>query len=239
MENIIVTENAYNLNNILYLQNTLSELFGHTGCSVRQTEYGGRAGLIIDCPEEYREIVGSELADRAAEIIAVHYKYDFFRQTLAVSGLCAVENEILFASLIAADLDDDKKYAFRRFEGLSQIAIDGVYNFRLQQLKNKWKDIAEYMPRVFINTQLKDFISYMLEGRKKRVYVDDGKVYDAHYRILKRCALLGGEGAQITREVLLSGGGEVELSGRLEKDDEYYLKEYYGDKIYFSAGKLS
>ena len=87
--------------------------------------------------------------------------------------------------------------------------------------------------------QLKDFISYMLEGRKKRVYVDDGKVYDAHYRILKRCALLGGEGARITREVLLSGGGEVELSGRLEEEDEYYLKEYYGDKIFFSAGKTS
>ena len=239
MENIIITESGYDRSNISYLQNTLSELFGHARCRAESTEEDGRIALEIFCPEEFFEIVQAEIADRAAEIIAVRYKYRYFKSTLKISGLSQLENEILLASLIAADLEEDKKYAFRRFTGLKHIALDGVYNFRLRPLAGKWKDIAEYMPGVFIGSQLKDFISYMLEGRKKRVYVDDGKVYDAHYRILKRCALLGGEGARITREVLLSGGGEVELSGRLEEEDEYYLKEYYGDKIFFSAGKTS
>ena len=74
----------------------------------------------------------------------------------------------------------------------------------------------------------------MLEDRKKRVYVSGDKVYDAHYRVLRRRALLGGEGADVTREVLLSGGGEVELSGKIAEEDEFYLKQYFGDKIYFS-----
>jgi hypothetical protein len=68
------------------------------------------------------------------------------------------------------------------------------------------------------------------------VYVDSGKVYDSHYRRLKRSSLLDGEGVKIIREILLSNCGEVELNGSLPKEDEYYLKEFYSDKIIFSSG---
>lgn len=234
MESIVITENAASESNVLYIQSGLAELFSHAGCTTCYAVCEGRARLTVNCPEEFKEIVGAEICDKAAEIAAVKYKYDFFKENLFVSGLSSVETEILFAGLIAADLTDDKRYAFRRYSEAGEIALDGTYNFRLAPLKKKWKDVAEYMPKVFIHSQLKEFISYMLEDRKKRVYVSGGKVYDAHYRVLKRRALLGGEGAELTREVLLSGGGEVELSGKIKSEDEFYLKEYFGDKIYFS-----
>ena len=113
--------------------------------------------------------------------------------------------------------------------------MDGVYNFRLKPLKKKWGEVASYIPTSFLNTQLKEFITYLLENRKKRVYIDCGRVYDSHYRRLRRSMLLGGDGVEIVREVLLSGCGEVELCGDIPKDDEFYLKEYYSDKIYFSG----
>ena len=56
------------------------------------------------------------------------------------------------------------------------------------------------------------------------MYIDGGKVYDNHYRRLKRSSLLGGENIMIIREVLLSNCGEVELFGDIPKEDEYYLK---------------
>jgi hypothetical protein len=90
------------------------------------------------------------------------------------------------------------------------------------------------MPPHFVNSELKDFISFLLENKKKRSYIDSGKVYDQHFRRLLRCTLLGYENARIIREVLLSNCGEVEISGSLEPDDEFYLKEFYKDKIYFS-----
>ena len=84
------------------------------------------------------------------------------------------------------------------------------------------------MPTCFVNSQLKDFISYLLENKKKRVYVDCGRVYDAHFKRLKRCSLLGGgDKVSIVREVLLSNCGEIELTGPLPADDEFYLKEFY------------
>ncbi len=92
------------------------------------------------------------------------------------------------------------------------------------------------MPQCFLSPQLKDFVGYLLENKKKRVYIDNGRVYDCHYKRLKRCALLGGDGVNVVREVLLSNCGEVEICGKIPEEDEYYLKEFYADKIIFSTG---
>ena len=143
------------------------------------------------------------------------------------------------ASLIAADFDDDKKYALNKLKCCREIAIDGVYNFRLKPLKKKWQDVTDCIPQCFLSTQLKEFITYLLENKRKRVYIDGGKVYDSHYRRLNRSSLLGGDGVKIIREVLLSNCGEIDITGNIPKEDEYYLREYYTDKIIFSGGYIN
>ena len=235
MTSITITENQCGAENLTYVQSSVGELFNHAGCSARLENFDGRVFLYVNCPEYYSDIIRAEIADKVAEIIAIKYKYRYFKGVLRVGGLSSIEREILFASLIAADLDDDKRYTFDRIKNSRQIAIDGTYNFRLRPLKKKWQDVADCIPQCFLNTQLKEFISYLLENKNKRVYVDNGKVYDNHYRRLKRSNLLDGETAKIIREVLLSNCGEVELSGDIPKEDEFYLKEYYSDKIIFSS----
>lgn len=233
MTQIQITESAVNQNNLFYVQSALSEIFTHAGCSVKNSSCDKRCVLTIDCPREYEEIIRVEVLDKVAEVIAIKYKNDLFKKSVCIEGLSEVEKEILFASLIAADLEEDKKYSFERIKEYKEIAVDGIYNFRLKQLKKKWVDIVSYIPTCFMKEQLKDFISFLLENKKKRVYVDSGRVYDNHYRRLKRCSLLDGELAQITREILLSNCGEIRLSGKLPEEDEFYLKEFYNDKIIF------
>ncbi len=239
MSVINLTESEFNKQNLYYLQSTLSEVFLNTKCTIAEKDSGKRVILSIVCPDHYHEIVNAEIMDRVAEVIVVKYKYDFFKKNISVGGLSHVEREILLASLIAADYDDDKKYTFGRLKTQEEIAIDGVYNFLLKPLKAKWKDIVSYMPPCFVSSQLKDFISYLLENKKKRVYIDQGKVYDQHFRRLKKITLLGGEEVRILREILLSNCGEVEISGAIPEEDEKYIKEFYGDKIYFSQGYYS
>lgn len=239
MTTVTVTDNQDKLGNLLFVKSALGELFTHAGATVETEDTGGRARLTVKIEDRFFEIIRAEIADKLGEVIAINYKYDFFKKTLSVSGLNETENEILLTSLIAADLGDDKKYAARRFLDGTDSSVDGIFNFRLGALKRKWKDVASYMPDVFLNSQLKDFISYLLENKKKRVYIDGGKVYDSHYRRLKRCDLLPTKGADVVREVILSNCGEVELSGKINELDEKYLKEYYGDKIIFSAGYLT
>ena len=236
MIEISITENEYNENNLLYVQSAMSELFYSAGCGVIVDNVGGRARLKISTPEYYADIIRAEVSDKVAEIIAIKYKYDFFKRNVNVGGLSSVEKEILMTSLIAADLDDDKRYSFERVKCYKNIAVDGVFNFKMVPLKKKWTDVVSYIPRFFLNTQLKEFVTYLLENKTKRVYIDDGRVYDCHYRRLKRSSLLDGDTVKIVREVLLSNCGEVELNGQIPSEDEFYLKEYYKDKIIFSQG---
>ena len=236
MTSIVISERDCNEQNLMYIQNSIGELLSYADCSLVNKRVDKRAVLSMNCPEYYADIIKTELADKVAEIISIKYKYDYFKKSIYVNGLSSTEKEILFTSLIAADLEDDKKYAFEKVKKYSDIAIDGIYNFMLKPLKKKWLDITHCIPECFLNSQLKEFIYFLLENKKKRVYVDDGLVYDSHYRRLKRSSLLDGDGVKIIREILLSNCGEVELSGKLPKDDEFYLKEFYNDKIFFSNG---
>ena len=241
MTKICITDGEYGLNGLKYIKDAVKELAVKAGAVVSVSGEGERRILCYDCPEYYSDILLAEIADRVAEVIVVGYKYEYFKTAIKSCGLNETEREILLASLIAADLAEDKKYAFDRIKATNDIAIDGVLNFRLKPLKNKWKDIAEYMPACFVGSQLKDFISFLLENKKKRTYIDDCKVYDNYYRRLKRCSLLGGGEGEIVREVLLSNCGEVEIRGALPETDEKYLREFYGDRVYFaqSGGAFS
>lgn len=236
MAKIDITENVSSAENLFYIQTSLSEIFNNADCSISHKRVSDRVRLSVTCPEYYADIIRAEVCDKIAEIIAIKYKHDFFSTRIKVGGLSEEEKEILYVSLIAADLIDDKKYCLQMLKGHRDVAIDGMFNFRLKALKKKWEDVAEYMPPCFFGEQLKDFITYLLEQRKKRVYVDNGKVYDGHYRRLKRNMLIGYDKLQIVSEVILSNCGEVEISGPLPETDEKYLKEYYGDKIIFSTG---
>ncbi|MBR0190143.1 MAG: hypothetical protein IJQ23_07140 [Clostridia bacterium] len=234
MTKICITDGGNIAYGLKYIKDSVGELAVKTGATVSVVSHGERRALIYDCPEYYSDILQAEIADRVAEVIVVGYKYDYFKTAVKSCGLNDTEREILLTSLIAADLAEDKKYAFDRVKAVNEIAIDGVLNFRLKPLKNKWKDIAEYMPAYFAGSQLKDFVSFLLENKKKRTYIDDRKVYDNYYRRLKRCSLMDAADGEIVREVILSGCGEVEIRGALPETDEKYLKEFYGDRVYFT-----
>nr|MBO4518234.1 hypothetical protein [Clostridia bacterium] len=239
MTKICISDEYLGAKGLQYIKNCISELAVKTGATAVSVCQDRRRALIYDCPDYYADIFHAEIADRIAEVIAVGYKYEYFKREIKAAGLNRSEREILLASLIAADLTEDKKYAFDRIKGETQVAIDGIYNFRLKALKKKWKDVVEYIPQCFLGSQLKDFVVYLIENRNKRAYVDDQKVYDNYYRRLKRCALLGGEDMPVIREVLLSGCGEVEIRGALPKEDERYLKEFYGDRVFFTQKNAS
>lgn len=232
---VTISDLGANAENILYIKQGLNELINHTGGEIRTTASFDRAYIKIDCPEYYGDIIKCETIDKIAEVIAIKYKYDFFKKEIKVGGLCENEKEILYASLISADFEDDKKYTFEKIKNFDTISIDGMFNFMLMPLKRKWKDIVSYMPQCFLSGQLKDFILYLLEPKRKKAYVDNGRVFDNNYRRLKRADLLDGENVKITREVLLCNCGEIEITGKIPQDDEKYLKEYYGDRIIFRS----
>ena len=234
MTEIIITEKAVNEENVLLIQTLIEDLLSSSGSVFKFSSDGERARLTISCMEYFTDLIRQEIVDKVAELITIKYKYELFKKSIEITGLSSIEKELLYTSIIAADLEDDKRYVIDKIKDEREFAIDGIYSFRISALKKKWQDVIGYIPSVFLQSQLKDFVSYLLENKKRRIFVDNGIVYDSHYRRLKRALLLDGDKIKIIREALLSNCGVVEISGEIPKDDEYYLKEFYSDKIIFS-----
>lgn len=234
MAQIIVTDKDTINNNFDYVRATLSELLIKVDAKIDIFTSGARKTLSVMVPDEYEITARVEIADKLAEIIAVGYKYNYFKNNVHVGGLSKVQTEIFLTALISADFDEDKAYAFSKLKNKSDFSLDGTFNFQMQPLKKKWSEIVSYMPGCFVQKQLNEFIGFLLENRIKKVYVDAGKVYDSHYRRLYRTMLLGDcSDASILREVMIAGGGEVEIIGNIEREEESFLKEFYLPRITF------
>lgn len=238
MEEITVTESAANRGNVVYLCSALGGAVADFGGRTEIVSDDVRASLKIFVPEEGADFVRGETEDKIADVIAVRYKYEFFRRRVRPEGVDGLERELLYAALISADLFEDKRYIVRKLHAFREYAVDGIWNFRLGALRRKWTDIVGYIPLYFDGKKLKDFITYLVGEKKgKKVVVENGLVYDKHFNRLRRAALVDAEGeGVIVREVLLSGCGSVELSGAVPPVDEKYLREYFGSSVSFTGG---
>lgn len=235
MREIKISDEAEREENIEYIRSCLLGTIADFKGEVRAETVGQRTAMTLKAGREYYEYLKYEVEDKVAEVIAIKYKYEYFKAYIKAGGLSELETEMLFNALIAADLEEDKGYISRKLRRFSEYAIDGVYNFRLGALKKKWADIVGYIPTYFERGRLADFISYLTaEKRGKTVTIENGVVYDRHYNILSRTQLLGDfKEGRIVREAILSSCGEVRLIGVLPETDKEYLKLFFPERITF------
>ena len=238
MKEIKITEKSREEDGIDYLLKSLAPLVSDLGGEIVSFKGEHRAGLKVFCKSERVEFFRSEIEDKIADVFVVKYKYDFFKRKIHPVGLSSYEVELLLTALISADIEEDKRYVLRRLKGQEVYVLDGFFNFKLQALKNKWKEIISYIPIVFSGKQLEDFVAFLMsEKRGRRVLVQNGKVFDLYYNPLKRSVLLDGKG-DVIKEVLLSAGSSIEVLGKISKEEEKYLRSFFGRRVSFLKGSL-
>lgn len=235
--NFLVTDSSYRHTGAEYLYKTLYRKVHAMGGAASSGEDGVRSYFSASVPIDRAKYFRPLMEDKLADVIAVNYKYDYFKRYIRVSGLKSVEYEILLSALISADIEEDKRYIRSRLCGPTY-AIDGSYNFTMKALTEKWRDIVGYIPPYFDGEKLKDFVSYIVADKKGgRVRVADSKVYDDGYNVLCRCYLAGSDDeCRLTKEIIMSGAGDVQFDEPVPETDEYYLKRFFGDKIFFGKG---
>lgn len=237
MREILISESILKSKNIAYLYTALLDITNQVNAKMDIKNTTNRVELSIYLIEDYYNIIKQEIEDKIADIIAVSYKYDYFFKRIRSVNLSEYEMKLLLSSLISADLEEDKRYIIKKLAYYSEYSIDGIFNFRMKPLKEKWQEIASYIPKSFSKNQLKDFIEYIVKDKKgKRVYYENGSLYDKRFNVLRRKELIGLENEENATliEILLSGAGEVELASPLSKIEEKYLKEFYGEGVIFS-----
>ena len=180
---------------------------------------------------EYCAYVRKLTEEYIADVIAIGYKYAYFEKSLPMPLLTSLQKRELFTALVAADYKEDRAYALRRIRGFESYCLDGMFHFRLQELKRRWDEIIDCIPVNMSEVGIESFIGFLIEDGEGKVFLKNGKVYDKDYRLLSR-SMLTGE-MWTVGEVLLSGAGQVYCFGEVEEETKSFLKKYYGEKAFF------
>ena len=181
--------------------------------------------------QEYCPYVRKFTEEHIADVIAIGYKYAYFDKCLPLPVLTKPQRRLLLTALVAADYQDDRAYVLRRIRGFDSYCIDGMFHFRLQELKKRWEEIVEYIPTNMGEVGIESFISFLVDDGAGKVFLKKGKLYDEDYRLLSRSALTGVEWS--IGEVLLSGAEQVYCFGETDGEVKSFLKKYYGEKAFF------
>ena len=180
---------------------------------------------------EYCPYVRKFTEEHIADIISIGYKYAYFDKRLSLPLLTKLQRRTLLTALVAADYREDRSYILRRIRGFESYCIDGMFHFRLQELKKRWEEIIEYIPTDMGEVGMESFIGFLAEDGEGKVFLKNGKLYDEDYHSLSRSLLTGVEWT--VGEILLSGAEQVYCFGETEAEVKNFLKKYYGEKAIF------
>ncbi len=214
-----------------YLYGRVKERFSFLPSSCDLFSDEEHAELAFKTERAYCPYVRKFAEENIADVIAVGYKYDFFEKRLRLPLLDSRQKRLLITALVAADYKEDKAYVRKRFTGYDSYSLDGVFHFRLQDLRRRWEGIADYVPTDMSAPSLDGFLEFLTEDGEGKIFLKNGKVYDEEYRLLNRSFLTGKETA--VGEIVLGCAERVYCFGETDRETAAFLRKYYGNKATF------
>ncbi len=231
VEEITITQNGFNGQYMSYLYGKVRERFSFLPATCDMARVGDCTEIAFKTEPAYCPYVRKFTEEHIADVLAIGYKYAFFDKRLPLPMLTPAQRKLLLTALVAADYREDRGYILRRVRGYTSYCIDGLFHFRLQELKRRWEEIADYVPTDMGEVSTEGFLSFLAEDGEGKIFLKRGKVYDGEYHRLSRSALTGKESA--IGEILLSGARQVYCFGETERETKAFLKKYYGEKVFF------
>ena len=231
MEEITITQNGFDGIYATYLFGKVRDRFSFLPATIDIEREGEFTEIAVKTDRAYCPYVRRFVEENVADVIAVGYKYAFFEKRLCLPLLNASEKRLLLTALVAADFKEDRAYVARRLCGFDNYSLDGVFHFRLQDLKRRWEGVVEYVPTDMGISSLENFLEFLTEDGENKLFVKDGKVYDEEYRLLSRSILTGESSA--VGDILLGNAGQVYCFGETDKATRTFLRKYYGNKAVF------
>ncbi len=231
MEEITITQNGFNGQYMSYLYGKVKERFSFLPATCDMARTGDCTEIAFKTEPAYCPYVRKFTEEHIADVLSIGYKYAFFNKRLPLPMLTPAQRKLLLTALVAADYKEDRGYILRRVRGYMNYCIDGLFHFRLRELKSRWEEIADYVPTDMGEISTEGFLSFLAEDGEGKIFLKKGKVYDGEYHRLSRSALTGKESA--IGEILLSGAQQVYCFGETEGETRAFLKKYYGEKVFF------
>ena len=231
VEEITITQNGFNGFYMSYLYGKVRERFSFLPAVCDMQKEGDCTRIAFKTERAYCPYVRRFTEENIADVIAVGYKYGYLNERITLPLLDKRQKRLLITSLVAADLQEDRAFVARRISGFERYCLDGVYHFRLRELKERWEEIAQYVPTDMGTASLENFLRFVAEDGDGKVFLKEGKVYDESYRLLSRSSLTGE--VSPVGEILLGGAERVYCFGETDQETAAFLKKYYREKAVF------
>lgn len=231
MEKITITQSGFDGLYMSYLYGKVKDKFSYLPSSAELQKSGDTTVLDFQTEKRYCPYVRKFAEEHISDVIAVGYKYCFFKEKLHLPLLKDGEKRLLYTALAAADLKEDRAIVSRVVKGFEQYCLDGVFHFRLRDLKKRWEEIAEYISSDFGTQSLDGFIGFLVSDGVGKMYLKDGKAYDERFHLLTKSALTGKR--SLIGEVLLCGAERVYCFGETDGETRSFLEKFYKEKAVF------
>lgn len=102
----------------------------------------GTSYLRVNYDETVAEKIRRNLLDTVSEVISLGFKAEYLAVKLRLKQGDLL-TETLINTMSIFDSGTDKRIVLKSLEKLSDIDMDGLFMFRLEELKNRWNEIAE------------------------------------------------------------------------------------------------
>ncbi len=231
VEEITITQNGFDGLYMSYLYGKVRDRFSFLPAQCDLAKKGECSEIAFKTEREYCPFVRKFAEEHIADVIAVGYKYEFFKRRLSLPLLSGGQKRLLLTALVAADYREDRAYIARRLRGFDSYCLDGVFHFRLQDLKKRWEDIVDYVPANMGEGGIEGFLEFLVDDGEGKLFLKNGKVYDEEYRPLSKSILTGVESP--IGEILLGGAEQVYCFGEVDDQTRAFLRKYYPQKAVF------
>lgn len=109
----------------------------------------GKSYLSIAVSDGKKEYVKSKVLDFVTSIIEEDFKYNFFKDKIAIKQSNNL-TEAFFRAIACFDKDFDKEIISSVLEFSNEIVIESLFYFKLQGLRTRWQKTAEIINQNFI-----------------------------------------------------------------------------------------
>lgn len=126
----------------------------------------------LACADAYRFQIKRKLNDAVSQALTLGYKNVYIRRLLGIDKNSFYQN-VLVNTICIFDNDYDKQVVSRLLDTDKQLCIDGYYNFRLDAVKRKWREIIKLVSDNFYvlsdNVLITEFLQYLMESTPCKV----------------------------------------------------------------------
>jgi len=110
---------------------------------VASGEHSGRAIISIACEKDRKKAAKNIITETLIEMYLTAVKYEHLKKRLKLTHLSDASATLLIHSLVAFDREAEKEIAESALKFNDNIALDGIFNFKLAELKQRWNEIAQ------------------------------------------------------------------------------------------------